>query len=79
MYSQATHVLVQDTTMHDIGKFLQEELDECAENLGYLWGPRLISRDHRIHVYSDPRDQCSLNTQKLDNKSLTSIHTVLHK
>src|SRR3954462_12672170 len=44
-----------------------------------LWGPRLISRDHRMHMYSDPRDQCSLNTQKLNNKSLTSIHTVLHK
>src|SRR6187401_1417095 len=44
-----------------------------------LWGPQLISRDHRMHMYSDPRDQCSLNTQKLNNKSLTSIHTVLHK
>ena len=44
-----------------------------------LWGPRLISRDHRMHVYSDPRDQCSLNIQKLNNKSLTSIHIVLHK
>ena len=44
-----------------------------------VWGPRLASRDHRMHVYSDPRDQCSLNTQKLNNKSLTSIHTVLHE
>src|SRR6266496_769282 len=44
-----------------------------------LWGPRLISRDHRKHVYSDPRDQCSLNTQKLNNKSLISIHTVSHR
>src|SRR3954467_10259654 len=50
-----------------------------------LWGPRLISRDHRMHVYSDPRDQCSLNTQKLNNKSyihtyrLTQIMTIMVK
>ena len=50
-----------------------------SRTLTVVWGPRLISRDHRMHVYSDPRDQCSLNTQKLNNKSLTSIHTVLHK
>ena len=44
-----------------------------------LWGPRLISRDHRMNVYSDPRDQCSPNTQILNNKSLTSMINVRYK
>src|SRR3954471_2381304 len=58
-----------------------ELLQQVRKDLNWmdLWGPRLISRDHRMHVYSDPRDQCSLNTQKLNNKSLTSIHILLHK
>ena len=43
-----------------------------GQNLIDMWGPRLISHDYRMHVYSDPRDQCSLNTKKLNNKSLTS-------
>ena len=62
------------------------KISDCCPEVEYtgilrefMWGSRLISRDHRMHVYSDPRDQCSLNTQKLNNKSLTSIHTVLHK
>ena len=48
-------------------------------------GTPIKSRDHRMHMYSDPRDQCSLNTQKLNNKSyihtyrLTQIMTIMAK
>ena len=63
--------------LFSIGDGFSQFCEDVKYLAGVLWGPRLISRDHRMHVYNDPRDQCSLN--KLNNKSLTSIHTVLHK
>jgi hypothetical protein len=53
-------------------KFSASTMSDKKNLVLLVWGPRLISCDHRMPVYSDPADQCSLNTQKLNIKSLTS-------
>ena len=73
------HLMTKLCTEASVCVVFENGLDLRFDDCPNLWGPRLISRDHRMHVYSDPRDQCSQNTQKLNNKSLTSIHTILHK
>src|SRR6266536_358527 len=78
MYSQATHVLVQGTIIHDIGKFLQKASFECYDmfnNLQNMHHENSSNPEDRLHIST----KIELETTQLNNhvKSFDMTQVIL--